>query len=115
MRQLVKLSTEIVHNFERHDGSSHAAAIAYHGIISLGPLLLFAIGLAGRASGREAAVGQVITGVASVAGPAMATLVASLIDELSRPTADNILLTISFIGVTIFAEDIQPGVIRVDR
>ncbi len=101
--RLVRLVTDTIHSFEKHEGSSHAAAIAYHATISLGPLLIFSIGLASRAFGREAAVNQVITGVANMAGRSMANFVSSLNNQLSQPTNDNFLLSIISLAVTIFA------------
>lgn len=103
MVRFIELITKTLHNYEKHEGSSHAAAIAYHATISLGPLLLFSIGLASRAFGREAAVNQVIVGVANVAGRAMADFVSSLNEQLSRPTSDNFLLSMLSLGITIYA------------
>ena len=44
--KLFKLVTETSNNFEQHNLPSYASAIAFHTIISLGPLLLFSIAAA---------------------------------------------------------------------
>ncbi len=102
MYRLWTLVTETANSFDEHNGSSYAAAIGYHAIISLGPLLLFSIGLAGRAFGMDAAVDQIVSVVGTVAGSAMAELVAGIIEGLGRPMANNLLLTVLTLITTLY-------------
>jgi membrane protein len=102
IRDVTRLFVETTGSFDKHNGSSYAAAIAYHAIISMGPLLLFSIAVASRAFSRDAAVDQLIFVVAEVAGPAMAQLLDGVIAELRQPTTDNLVVTVVSLGVGVY-------------
>jgi len=44
--------------YQRHDGMLLSSALAFHGLLSLAPLLVFAVAVAGAIFGREAATGE---------------------------------------------------------
>jgi len=102
IRDVTTLFAETTDSFDKHNGSSYAAAIAYHAIISMGPLLLFSIAVASRAFSRAAAVDQVIAVVNEVAGPTMAQLLDSIIAELHQPTTDNLIVTVVSLCVGLY-------------
>jgi membrane protein len=57
----------------------HGAALAYYGVLSVGPLLLLAITIAGLVFGRDASQGQLMTQIQGVAGEQLASTLQSLI------------------------------------
>jgi membrane protein len=57
----------------------HGAALAYYGVLSVGPLLLLAITIAGLVFGREASQGQLVAQIRGVAGDQLASTLQSLI------------------------------------
>jgi membrane protein len=57
----------------------HGAALAYYAVLSVGPLLLLAITIAGLAFGREASQGQLMAQIRGVAGEQLASTLQSLI------------------------------------
>jgi len=103
LQQISRLVNETGRSFGEHNGPSYAAAIAYHAVISVAPLLLFSIAIASRFFGREAAVDQLITDLGRVAGTSIADLLTSLIAELNQPTTSNLILTLVSLAVTMYA------------
>lgn len=57
----------------------HGAGLAYYAILSVGPLLLLAITLAGLVFGRAASQGQLMAQIQGVAGPQLASTLQALI------------------------------------
>ncbi len=100
---ITKLINETGRSFGRHNGPSYAAAIAYHAVISVAPLLFFSIAMASRVFGRKAAVNQLITALRSVAGASIASLLADLIADLNQPTTSNLVVTLVSLAVTMYA------------
>ena len=62
-RSLVALIKNLLDNWNRHKGSRLGAALAYHALFSLVPLLLLLIGLAGLVFGPAAAEAQLLAGL----------------------------------------------------
>ena len=93
MKRGFDLTLQLFRNFSQHNGPSYAAAIAYHTIISLGPLLLFAIFIAGRAFGRAAALHQVEATINTLAGPELVMLFKGVLVEFSQSTASRLWAT----------------------
>ncbi|MEM7133956.1 MAG: YhjD/YihY/BrkB family envelope integrity protein [Chloroflexota bacterium] len=102
MLRFFKFFQEIGDRFDQHNGSSYAAAIAYHAIISLGPLLLFSISMASLFFGREKTVNQLIAYVDSLAGMGIGEMLNNVIDELSRPTANNVLFALVTLVLSLY-------------
>ena len=85
---------QTIQNFEKHNGASYAAAMAYHALISLGPCLLLAISVVSRAFDQTAVKEQIILGIASLAGQDIAALLSEMIDSLMRPDSSRTLVAI---------------------
>lgn len=82
---------------------SYAAAIAYHTIISLAPLLLFSISVASFAFSEERVIEQLVAMISRVAGMGVASMVEELVNQLGRPTLNNIIIAISWFFITLYA------------
>jgi membrane protein len=83
--RLIRLFVKTAQNFGRHHGPSYAAAIAYHAIISLGPLLFFSITLSTRIFSWEASLAQLEGAIASLAGDNLVNLLVTIIEEAQQP------------------------------
>ena len=101
--KLFKLVTETTNNFRQHNLASFASAIAFHTIISLGPLLLFSIGAASIFIGGKEAAGELVNVVEWVVGSDIARLIADVVGQLSEPTARNFLGALIWLGITFYA------------
>ncbi len=86
-----------------HNVASYAAAIAYHTIISLAPLLLVAISIAGRFFTEEQALTQLNTVTAQVTGTAMADVITSIAQQLNSPTSNNFAFALFWFVVMLYA------------
>lgn len=69
----------------------HGAALAYYGVLSVGPLLLLAITIAGLVFGREASQGQLMAQIRGVAGDQLASTLQSLIAGMQGRSSGIIL------------------------
>ncbi len=85
----IRLFIETGQSFGRHHGPSYAAAIAYHAIISMGPLLFFSLFLASQVFGRDAALEQVELTIASLAGDPLVDLISTLLVRVRDPGMDT--------------------------
>lgn len=103
MKQLIALLIETVRNFARHNGLSYAAAIAYHTIISLGPLLYFSILIASIAFGRTAAIDQLEAAIGRVGGANMVQQLHSIVVDYREPSTSQQLTTVISAALLLFA------------
>lgn len=93
MKTLFALTLEAARHFLRHNGPSYAAAIAYHTIISLGPLLYFSILIAGVAFGRAAAIDQLEATIQTIGGEAFVEQIRHIVVAYRDPTVSHTLTT----------------------
>lgn len=75
---------EISREFLADDPFRLAAALAYYTLLSLAPLLLVVVGVAGLAFGREAARGALLDQVRSYIGPEGVTAVSTLLEKAAH-------------------------------
>jgi membrane protein len=79
--------------WSRHKAPRLGASVAFYTLLSLAPLLLVAVSIAGLAFGQQAAVGDLVYQVQDLAGPAGAKAVQALL-EGARNTAHGVIATI---------------------
>jgi membrane protein len=85
----------LVESFEawcRHKGSRLGASLAFYALLSLTPLLLITVSIAGLAFGAKAAEGQVVRQIQGLVGPEGASGIRALL-EGARNTTQGILAT----------------------
>jgi membrane protein len=87
------LLSESFAEWNRHKGPRLGAALAFYTLLSLTPLLLIAVGIAGLVFGREAAQLQIVWQVQDLVGPAGAQAIKALL-EGTRNTTHGILATV---------------------
>lgn len=73
--------------FVRHKATVHSAAMSFYAIISLAPLLLITLAVAGRLFGAQAARGELLEQMTGVFGDAGAQVVQSILANAARPGA----------------------------
>src|SRR5436309_3475715 len=73
---------------KKHEVSSLAASLAYYSILSLAPLVVIVIGIAGLVFGADAARQGLLTQVEALVGPEGAQMVGTMIAHASKLTGD---------------------------
>jgi membrane protein len=100
-RSVVELGKRTLKEWWTDDAPRHAAALAFYSALSIAPVLLIAISVAGLVFGREAAEGRIVEELRAVLGASTAQTVQSMVDSANKP-AVGIVATIIGIGVLLF-------------
>ncbi len=87
LRPLIELVTTSLRHLGQLNGSLLAAGLAFFTLLSLAPLLLVAIAVAGLILGEASTQDLVITRIQSELGPGVAELLGSMIDEARAHSA----------------------------
>jgi membrane protein len=74
-------------DFVDDEGPRLAAALAYYSLLSIAPLLVLAVSVAGLALDEEAARGSIATELASVVGPDAASAIQTIVQHAKAPTS----------------------------
>jgi len=82
-----------------------AAALSYYMLLSLAPLVLVTIPIASFVFGRESVKTRLVTEVEKAAGPAVAQVVADVVDHTGTG-ASNVLLVVGILSVVIGATSV---------
>jgi membrane protein len=88
-----ELLSESFSEWNRHKGPRLGAALAFYTLLSLTPLLLIVVSIAGLVFGRQAAQSQVVWQIRDLVGPAGAQAIQALLDG-ARNTTHGILATV---------------------
>ncbi|MFQ5459590.1 MAG: YihY/virulence factor BrkB family protein [Anaerolineae bacterium] len=79
LRAFASLLAEAAARWRRHGAPGLAAGLAFYALLSLAPLLLIAVAVAGSLFGAEAARGEIVSQVGTAIGPDAASVAASLL------------------------------------
>ncbi|WP_013321833.1 YihY/virulence factor BrkB family protein [Gloeothece verrucosa] len=101
LRVIIKLLKETFQEWQDDNASRLAASLAYYTIISLAPLLILVIAIAGAVFGEEAARGEIVYQIKGLVGLEGAKVIETAIENSSKPELRNMASLIS-IGVLIF-------------
>ncbi|WP_107666387.1 YihY/virulence factor BrkB family protein [Cyanothece sp. BG0011] len=96
-RVLIKLLKETFKEWQEDDSSSLAAALAYYTSVSLAPLLIIVISIAGAVFGEEAARGEIVSQIQGLVGRNGAELIETAIENANKPQVSNFASIISII------------------
>lgn len=96
-RILVKLLKETFQEWQNDDASSLAASLAYYTSVSLAPLLIIFISIAGAVFGEEAARGEIVNQIRGLVGVNGAELIETAIENASQPQISNFASIISIV------------------
>jgi len=86
-RNVGTLAKETVSQWSEDDASRLAASLALYTLLSIAPLLVIAIAVAGMVLGDEAARGQISGQIASVVGPQAGQSIESLVANAKTPSS----------------------------
>jgi membrane protein len=101
--------SETFNNWYSHNVPRLGASLAFYTLLSLAPLLLIVIAVAGAVFGREAAEGQLVWQIQDLIGRAGAELVQSLLQSAQMPGARTLasligLVTLMYGATAVVAE-----------
>lgn len=82
------------------------AALAFYSILSLAPLLIIAISVAGLVFGEEAARGEVSTQIEGMVGPQGAKAVESMLTNARRPAAGTVAAVFGIVMLLVGASGV---------
>ncbi len=92
-----KLLKETFQEWQEDNASRLAASLAYYTIISLAPLLIIVIAIAGAIFGEEAARGEIVQQIQGLVGIEGAKVIESAIENANKPDVGSFASTISLI------------------
>ena len=101
LKQIWRLLKESFKEWNDDNASRLAAALSYHTIFSLAPLLIIAIAIAGAVFGDEAAKGEIVKQIEGLVGKAGAEVIQTALQNAQKPDTRNFASIIS-IGVLLF-------------
>src|SRR5579872_5937393 len=87
------------HEWDKHDAQTHGAALSYFTVLSLAPLLVIAVSIAGLAFGRQAVRGEIVEQMRGVVGSG-AQAIQTMLAHAQSPSA-GILASIIGFGVLL--------------
>ncbi len=90
MRRWRKLFSKTITAWSDHDASTQSAALAFYTILSLAPLLILVVAVAGAAFGTEAVRGQIVLELQDWMGRDSATFVQSMLRTVAKPSANRL-------------------------
>jgi membrane protein len=93
MRRIVRLFSETVTEWTNDSASSRAAALSYYSALSISPLLIIAIAIAGLVFGPDHVRGQVMAQIQGLVGVAGADVIDSMLRS-TNSTAGGLVATI---------------------
>lgn len=107
-RDLRVLFERAVADWYRHNVPRLGAALAFYSVLSMAPLLVIVVAVAGLAFGREAAEGQLVWQIRDLVGEDGALVIQNLLREAARPQVGGMaaafgLLTFFYGATGVFA------------
>jgi membrane protein len=101
--------SDTVNEWYKHKAPRLGASLAFYTLLSLAPLLVVIVALAGAVYGEEAARGQIVAQLSGLMGPSGATAIEEVIKEARQPAVGFFatlagLLTLFFGATAVVAE-----------
>ncbi len=94
------LLRRVVEEWTCDDAMSWSASVAFYALLSLAPLLILTVAIAGRIYGRDAAQGALVLGLRNLASPEISPAIQSM---LTRPPEHSTgMITVAIGGVMLF-------------
>lgn len=108
-RKIWSFAQRIAKKFGEHDALHLAAALAFYTLLTLAPLLLIVVAVAGLAFGRDAVIGRISAEISGLVGKSGGELVQTVIANAWSPRQSVISLvigvaTLLFGATTVFLE-----------
>lgn len=97
------VATETIANWNKHNATTHSAALAYLSLFSLAPVVILTVAVSGWAFGAEAAQGRIALELGRFIGAEGATAVQDLVAASSRPRTNRITALIGTVTLLVSA------------
>ncbi len=94
---LVEVLRETAVGYNKGNGSTLAAAIAYRALFSIAPLLVIAVAVAGWVFGERAVAGELVGQIEGVVGKETAVLIQNLLSNASQGSSGTVATIISIV------------------
>lgn len=94
---------ETLANWNKHEASTHSAALAYFSLFSLAPVLVLVIALSGWAYGADAVQGQIARELSRFIGPEAADVVQQILAASARPRTGRLAAVIGTVTLLLSA------------
>ncbi len=88
-------------DWNRHQATTHGAALAFFSMLSLAPLMILLVRLIGVVFGEEAAQGQLVERIEALSGREAALTLQSFVEASGRPEG-GIVATVLGVGALLF-------------
>ena len=111
MRSVWQLIKHAASSWSDIDAPRLGAAIAFYAMLSMAPLMVLCIGIAGLAFGKDAAQGQILAQLQSIIGVKGASVIQELLRHASRPSS-GILAASTGVVVVLFGASSVLGELR---
>ncbi|HEV8150945.1 MAG TPA: YihY/virulence factor BrkB family protein [Gemmatimonadales bacterium] len=95
---LFRLLWDALRGWSKDDVPRLGASLAYYALLSLAPILVISIGIAGQVFGREAVRGEIVAQIDALIGSAGAQAVRSMLESAARQPAGIVAITIGTIA-----------------
>jgi membrane protein len=102
VNSIKKLIAETVSCWSDINAPRLGAALAFYTTLSMAPLMVFSIGIAGLVFGRQAAEGRIVAQIGSLVGPQGGAVIQSLLLDSHSRTPSGILWTVVGIFTLLF-------------
>ena len=89
-----------------HDAQTMGAALAYYSVLSLAPLLVLAVGIAGLVYGQKAASGEILYQVRDLVGDAGAEVIQNILKNAKSPATGTIASVIGILTLLFGASGV---------
>ncbi len=100
------MAVETVYDFIEDGALSRGAAIAYYTVVSIGPVLLICIAIAGLAFGEEAAQGAIVDQLRGLMGDQAAELIQTTIRSASNRSSGILATIIGIVALIVTASGV---------
>ena len=100
-RELASLLKDAYLSWDRHNAQTMGASLAYFTVLSLAPLLVVAVAIAGLVFGRQAAQGIVVDQIRDQVGISAAQVIQNILVHARSPSAGILASTLGF-GTLLF-------------
>lgn len=105
-RRALSIAKQTLNEFLGHQPFQMAAALSYYMLLSLAPMLLVVVGIAGLVFGHEASSGQLVHKLQTVVGRQSAAAIQSILAHASKPGSGIVSTAVGVVMLLIGASSV---------
>ncbi|MDQ6759656.1 MAG: YihY/virulence factor BrkB family protein [Acidobacteriota bacterium] len=106
LREIRELFQQTFSEWNNHDAATMGAALAYYTVLSLAPLLIVAVSIAGMIYGQKAATGEIVNQVSDLVGPGGAEVIQSILANARSPAKGTLASVIGIVTLLFGASGV---------